>query len=106
MPVHSPIHPRTRTYTHHSKPHRTHIPPQEGFHDLRKATERRYLEYRRDHLAKAEAAQRAAEARKAQRTRRWVGLSSALWLWLCRAWCVLRVCRTPPLPLPRACPDP
>lgn len=46
--------------------------PQEGFHDLLRATEVRYLKFRSDHLAKQRAAQRAAEARASQRTRRCV----------------------------------
>jgi hypothetical protein len=54
------------TYTH------TRIYTQEGFHDLRKATEHRYLEYRRDHFAHKKAARRAADARRAQRARRCV----------------------------------
>jgi hypothetical protein len=62
----------------HNQPHnqptnqtnQLHPPKQEGFHDLRAATEARYLEYRRDHFAKEEAARSATAARRAQRTRR------------------------------------
>lgn len=66
---------RRTTTTHHPPIHPRPIQsnPQEGFHDLRRATEQRYLQYRRDHFAQEAAAQCAAVAvRRAQRTRWYV----------------------------------